>query len=35
MYLIGCLIKGETMHFEFIADAVAHGLMKVPLSVYC
>lgn len=26
---IGCLIKGETMHFEFIADAVAHGLMKV------
>jgi len=26
---LGCLIKGETMHFEFIADAVAHGLMKV------
>ena len=26
---IGCLIKGETMHFEYIADAVAHGLMEL------
>jgi len=26
---IGCLIKGETMHFEYIADAVSHGLMKL------
>jgi len=23
---LGCLIKGETPHFEFIASAVAHGL---------
>jgi 6,7-dimethyl-8-ribityllumazine synthase len=23
---LGCLIKGETPHFEFIAAAVAHGL---------
>ena len=22
---VGCLIKGETMHFEYIADAVANG----------
>jgi len=29
---IGCLIKGETMHFEYIADAVSHGLMKVQLD---
>jgi 6,7-dimethyl-8-ribityllumazine synthase len=24
---LGCLIKGETPHFDFIAAAVAHGLM--------
>jgi len=29
---IGCLVKGETMHFEYIADAVSHGLMKVQLD---
>jgi 6,7-dimethyl-8-ribityllumazine synthase len=29
---IGCLIKGETMHFEYIADAVSHGLMRVQLE---
>src|SRR5881398_1901509 len=23
---LGCLIRGETAHFEFIASAVAHGL---------
>ena len=28
----GVLIKGETMHFEFIADAVAKGLMNVGMS---
>jgi 6,7-dimethyl-8-ribityllumazine synthase len=26
---LGCLIKGETMHFEYISEAVAHGLMDV------
>lgn len=26
---VGCLIKGETMHFEYIAEAVAKGLMDV------
>lgn len=26
---IGCLIKGETMHFEYISEAVAKGLMDV------
>jgi 6,7-dimethyl-8-ribityllumazine synthase len=26
---IGTLIKGDTMHFEYIADAVSHGLMKL------
>src|SRR5215469_9339861 len=29
---IGCLIKGETMHFEYIAEAVSHGLMRVQLE---
>lgn len=28
----GVLIKGDTMHFEFIADAVAKGLMNVGLQ---
>ena len=25
---IGCLIKGETMHFEYIAEAASHGIMQ-------
>jgi 6,7-dimethyl-8-ribityllumazine synthase len=29
---IGVLIKGETMHFEYIAESVSHGLMKVQLD---
>ncbi|EAS31780.3 6,7-dimethyl-8-ribityllumazine synthase [Coccidioides immitis RS] len=29
---IGALIKGETMHFEYIADAVSHGIMRVQLD---
>ncbi|KAK4684282.1 6,7-dimethyl-8-ribityllumazine synthase, partial [Tremellales sp. Uapishka_1] len=29
---IGCLLKGSTMHFEYICDAVTHGLMKVQLE---
>jgi 6,7-dimethyl-8-ribityllumazine synthase len=35
---LGCLIKGETPHFDFIASAVAHGLVAassetgVPMS---
>ncbi len=29
---IGVLIKGETMHFEYIADAASHGLMRVQLE---
>lgn len=32
---IGALIKGSTMHFEYIADAVSHGLMKVQLDTGC
>lgn len=26
---LGCLIKGDTMHFEYIAEAVSHGIMAV------
>lgn len=29
---IGVLVKGETMHFEYIAGAVAQGLMDVQLQ---
>lgn len=29
---IGVLIKGATMHFEYICDSVSHGLMKVQLD---
>eukprot|EP00158_Paraphelidium_tribonemae_P000437 Partr_v1_DN22300_c0_g1_i1_m59355 putative 6,7-dimethyl-8-ribityllumazine synthase len=29
---IGVLIKGSTMHFEYIAEAVSHGLMRVQLD---
>ena len=29
---IGVLIKGETMHFEYIADAVSKGLMRISLD---
>ena len=30
---IGVLIKGETMHFEYISDAVSHGLMRTQLDL--
>jgi 6,7-dimethyl-8-ribityllumazine synthase len=26
------LIKGDTMHFEYIAESVSHGLMRVQLD---
>ncbi len=26
---LGCLIKGDTMHFEYISEAVSHGIMAV------
>lgn len=29
---IGVLIKGETMHFEYIADAVAKGVMNIGIQ---
>ncbi|KAK4117048.1 Lumazine synthase [Canariomyces notabilis] len=29
---IGVLIKGETMHFEYIAESVSHGLMRLSLD---
>lgn len=29
---IGCLIKGETMHFEYISEAVTQGIMRVQLD---
>jgi 6,7-dimethyl-8-ribityllumazine synthase len=30
---IGVLIKGSTMHFEYISDAVSHALMKLQLDM--
>eukprot|EP00596_Hydrurales_sp_CCMP1899_P002637 CAMPEP_0119033352 /NCGR_PEP_ID=MMETSP1177-20130426/400_1 /TAXON_ID=2985 /ORGANISM="Ochromonas sp, Strain CCMP1899" /LENGTH=258 /DNA_ID=CAMNT_0006990035 /DNA_START=228 /DNA_END=1004 /DNA_ORIENTATION=+ len=29
---VGCLIKGDTMHFEYIADATAKGIMQVGID---
>ena len=29
---LGCLIKGDTMHFEYIAEAASHGIMNVSVS---
>jgi len=29
---IGVLIKGDTMHFEYICDAATHGLLRVGLD---
>jgi 6,7-dimethyl-8-ribityllumazine synthase len=29
---IGVLIKGSTQHFEYISDAVTHGLMRIQLE---
>jgi 6,7-dimethyl-8-ribityllumazine synthase len=29
---LGCIIQGETRHFEFIASAVANGIMQVGLK---
>lgn len=29
---IGCIIQGETRHFEFISQAVANGIMEVSLQ---
>lgn len=29
---VGVLIKGSTMHFEYISDAVSQGLMRVQLD---
>ena len=28
---LGCLIKGDTMHFEYIASAATHGIMDVAM----
>ena len=28
---IGCVVQGETKHFDFICDAVAHGITNVSL----
>ena len=29
---LGCLIKGDTMHFEYIAEAASHGIMNVSVT---
>jgi len=30
--VLGCVIQGETRHFDFICDACAHGVMQVGLE---
>lgn len=29
---LGCVIQGETRHFDFICDAVAHGLTQISIK---
>jgi 6,7-dimethyl-8-ribityllumazine synthase len=29
---LGCVIKGDTMHFEYIADSVTHAVARVALE---
>lgn len=29
---LGCVIQGETKHFDFISEAVAHGITRVSLK---
>ena len=29
---LGCLIKGDTMHFEYIAEAASHGIQQAALA---
>ena len=29
---VGCIIQGETRHFEFISNAVAHGIKDLNLN---
>lgn len=29
---LGCLIKGETMHFEYIAEAASHGIAEAAVA---
>lgn len=29
---LGCVIKGETMHFEYISQAASSGIMQVQLE---
>ncbi len=29
---LGCVIQGETRHFDFICDAVAHGIIQTELK---
>lgn len=31
----GCLIKGETMHFEYICEAVTQGIMRLNVEGPC
>jgi 6,7-dimethyl-8-ribityllumazine synthase len=30
---IGCIIKGETEHYKYIANAVSYGIMKLSLEL--
>lgn len=32
---LGCVIQGETRHFDFICDSVANGITKVNLDYNC
>jgi len=31
---LGCVVQGETRHFDFICDAAANGIMRVGLDYH-
>ncbi|MDR1584518.1 MAG: 6,7-dimethyl-8-ribityllumazine synthase [Prevotellaceae bacterium] len=33
MICLGCVIKGETPHFDYVCQAATHGILQVGLSV--
>lgn len=33
--LLGCVVKGETDHYDFICDAICHGVMGISAETGC
>ncbi len=33
--ILGCVVKGETDHYQFICDAICHGVMTISTETGC